>query len=158
MRSSLISSSSSPLEELRIILIQGFMNLRGFIMSKKKLTQKRLKELLHYDPETGIFTRIKKVRGGLGENPNEAGSIKTKHDYRIIGIDNKSYKASRLAFLYMEGYFPENIVDHKNRIKSDDRYKNLRQVTQQCNVKNCSIRKNNKSGVSGVFWEMNGLF
>ena len=57
-----------------------------------------------------------------------------------------------LAFLYMEGYFPENFVDHKNRIRDDNRWKNLRHVSHLCNMRNQSVAKNNVSGVTGVIW------
>lgn len=116
----------------------------------KRLTQKRLKELLHYNPETGIFTRLKTVPG-KAKKDNIAGYIK-KDGYRAISIDHKRYYASRLAWLYMEGYFPENEIDHKNRIRHDDRWINLRHVSHQCNLRNCGISKNNKSGITGVFW------
>lgn len=115
-----------------------------------KLTQARLKELLHYNPETGVFTRLK-TRGGA-KNGQATGSI-NKVGYVIIGIDYKRYNASRLAFLYMEGYFPENDVDHRNRIRHDNRWKNLRHASRQCNSRNCSLLKRNTSGITGVWWD-----
>ena len=115
----------------------------------KKLTQKRLKEVLHYDPITGIFiNRINRSNVKVG---SIAGYVQPD-DYRYIRIDCKGYKASRLAWLYMEGYFPEHEVDHRDRIKHNDRWKNLRHLTHSCNVKNASIKSNNKSGVTGVHW------
>ena len=56
----------------------------------------------------------------------------------------------RLAFLYMEGYFPENDVDHINRIKDDNRWCNLREVFRSCNMRNCDMMKTNTSGITGV--------
>lgn len=114
----------------------------------KQLTQARLKELLHYDPETGVFTwRVDK--GNKIKKGGKAGCIEG-NGYRIIGIDGKVYKASRLAFLYMEGYFPENDVDHKNQIRNDDRWKNLRHVSRQCNIRNSKLRKDSFNKVTGV--------
>ena len=69
-----------------------------------------------------------------------------------IGIGYKMYQISRLAFLYMEGYFPENDVDHINRISTDNRWNNLREVSPQCNSRNCNLSKKNKSKVTGVLW------
>lgn len=116
-----------------------------------KLTQAQLKEVLHYDPEAGVFTWMVPGKGmGVGQN---AGSINKFHKYRYIQLDGKNYLASRLAWLYMEGYFPEHQIDHKNRIRHDDRWKNLRHVSPQCNSRNCSISKNNKSGITGVCWQ-----
>jgi len=80
-----------------------------------------------------------------------AGSCR-KDGYIKIRTDNKAYFAHRLAFLYMEGYFPEYSVDHKNRDASDNRWGNLRHVTQGCNLQNKKVRSDNKSGFTGVDW------
>lgn len=116
---------------------------------KPKLTQERLKKYLLYDPETGIFTR---VRTGKGCKKGDIAGHKARHGYVTISVENKPHYASRLAFLWMEGYFPENNVDHINRVRDDDRWENLRHVTQSCNMRNLSIRSTNKSGVAGVHW------
>lgn len=113
------------------------------------LTQDELKKQLHYDPETGIFTwKINKanIKAGM-----EAGSI--SHGYRQITFNRKVLRLHRLAFLYMEGYLPENDVDHINRIKDDNRWSNLREVNRVCNSRNCNINKNNTSGITGVTWD-----
>ena len=118
-----------------------------------KLTQERLKELLHYDPETGIFTRLKTVSNASGaKKGNIAGCINTTDGYRYILIDGKRYNASRLAWFYMEGYLPEKDIDHGNRIRHDDRWKNLRHISHQCNMRNCKKRYTNTSGITGVYW------
>ena len=115
-----------------------------------KLTQEKLKELLDYAPANGVFVwkvdRGKKVKKG-----DVAGSI-DNHGYWCIKIESKRYLAHRLAFLYMEGYFPENQVDHIDRNRSNNEWKNLREVSQSCNMRNCKIRKTNKSGITGVCW------
>jgi len=118
-----------------------------------KLTQKRLKELLHYEPEIGIFTRLTTVSNYKAKKGDIAGCINKRDGYKRIVIDSKSYKSARLAWLYVEGYFPENDVDHKNRIRHDDRWENLRHVSRQCNIRNCGISKRNKSGIIGVDWD-----
>lgn len=105
---------------------------------------------MHYNPETGVFTwRIKK--SGNTKAGCVAGSLRTI-GYITIHVDNIDYKAHRLAFLYMEGYFPELFLDHINRIKNDNRWDNLREVSPSCNQRNTGINKNNTSGVKGVFW------
>ena len=115
-----------------------------------KLTQKKLKELLHYDPETGVFTWLMS-RPGIKPD-RVAGGINKIAGYRLISVDRKLYRASRLAWLYMEGYFPENDVDHEDRIRNNDKWDNLRHVSHQCNSRNCNISKNNNSGIMGVSW------
>ena len=114
------------------------------------LTQERLKYLFHYCPDTGVFIRrvtinSRAIAGAV------AGSI-TYYGYITISVDGKSYRAHRLAFLYMEGYLPEQDVDHINRIKTCNRWDNLRHVSRQCNNRNSSIRATNTSGVVGVNW------
>lgn len=117
----------------------------------KKLIQSRLKELLYYDPETGIFTWLIS-RGWSAKAGQVAGGICKISGYRHICIDGRSYPASRLAWFYMEGYWPENLVDHHDRIRHNDKWCNLRHVTPVCNAINCGIVKNNKSGITGVCW------
>lgn len=119
-------------------------------MSHPKLTQERLKKLLHYEPSTGVFTWI--VAPANQINVGDRAGCLNGHGYRHICIDRKHYKASRLAWLYIEGYSPEFDVDHQNRIRDDDRWCNLRHVSRQCNTRNCGMRKNNSSGVTGVSW------
>jgi len=113
------------------------------------ITQKRLKELLHYNPETGDFTRTIS-RGGVMAG-SIAGAFDT-HGYIQIRIDRKLHLAHRLVFLYINGEFPESQVDHVNHQRADNRIENLRQVLRQDNLQNQSLYINNSSGVSGVSW------
>jgi hypothetical protein len=113
-----------------------------------KLTQERLKEVLHYNPETGVFTWIvspaHRVKVG-----DVAGSI-CGNGYRLISIDSVKYKAHRLAWLYVYGYLPEHGVDHKDRVKVHNQIDNLREASQQCNMRNTGNFSDNTSGVKGV--------
>ena len=113
------------------------------------LTQKRLKELLLYNPDTGLFIRKKRVSSNALRGAVAGGIV---HGYVRIKIDRKVYSAHRLAFLYMVGYFPETTVDHINRVTNDNRWKNLREVTRLCQTRNCGMSKNNSSGVKVIYW------
>jgi hypothetical protein len=120
----------------------------------KTLTQERLKELIHYDPDTGVFSwRVdrghNKTKGMIAGNCNTLG-------YIDISINDKHYYAHRIAFLYMEGFFPENEVDHINRIRHDNKWRNLKHVSRQCNMRNQSLSKANTSGITGVTWHKGG--
>ena len=124
------------------------------------ITQKRLKELLSYDPATGVFVYLgvnseaeyvnKSQMAWYKRNEgNAAGYL--NHGYVRISIDGKQYEAHRLAFLYMEGYIPEQ-VDHIDHNESNNPYSNLRPATDLINSKNRTISILNKSGVTGVYW------
>jgi hypothetical protein len=112
------------------------------------ITQKQLKELLSYDSNTGVFTWIKKTsnRAPVG---NVAGYL--NHDgYVYIKINNKIYSAHRLAWLFTNKAYPENMIDHINGNRSDNRICNLREATRVENAYNQKKQKNNTSGVKGV--------
>lgn len=114
------------------------------------LTQKRVKEIIKYDPETGILTWRKPSRRTTVTG-KEAGSL-NQNGYREVEIGGKTYKAHRLAWLYVHGYLPESYLDHLDRVRDNNRISNLREVNQSCNMKNSSLYSTNKSGVAGVYW------
>ena len=98
------------------------------------ITQTRLKELLNYDPISGIFT-WKTSRGG--RKPGSIAGTKCIHKgYITIQIDGTLYRAHRLAFLYMIGRLPEDQVDHIDRCKDNNAWSNLRECTQAENQLN----------------------
>lgn len=115
----------------------------------KELTISRLKELLSYDPLTGHFTRLETISGGKA-NAGDIAGHSAYQGYIGIGIDGRYYKAHRVAWFYMHGVWP-TVIDHKNRIKSDNRLCNLREVTVSQNRENMIGYKNNKSGHKGVY-------
>jgi len=83
------------------------------------ITQARLKELLNYDPETGIFTRLTYGKGNFYIGSVAGG--RTKNRYIAINLDKKIYLAHRLAHLYMTGEWPKDQIDHINNIRDDNR-------------------------------------
>ncbi len=103
----------------------------------KRLTQEHLKELFEYDKDTGAF-KLK-----------EAGKVSAQ-GYVVIWIEGKKYLAHRLTFLYMTGELPEHHVDHINHDRSDNRWCNLREVTNAENLKNLKKLSRNTSGITGV--------
>ena len=120
-------------------------------MPKSSLTQKQLKEILHYNPETGIFTWLVKTAnrikiGDVAGSTNSCGYISIKIKYN-------RYLAHRLAWLYMTGGWPKHQIDHIDHIRNNNRWVNFRGATHQENHKNQSLPKNNISGICGVFWE-----
>lgn len=97
------------------------------------ITQDYLKEVLDYNPETGIFTW--KIDKGTGK----AGCLAANHNskgYIRIGLDGTSFTAHRLAWLYVYGEWPKGHIDHINRIRDDNRIVNLRIVSIRENGQN----------------------
>jgi hypothetical protein len=114
------------------------------------LTQARLKELLEYDTDTGIFKwKIRRnTRISIG---TKAGSL-TSDGYISITLFYKRYQAHRLVWLYVYGEFPTNMIDHINGIKDDNRLCNLREATRSQNAFNTNKPSTNTSGYKGVCW------
>lgn len=94
------------------------------------VTLNRLKEVLYYDPSSGIFTY--KVNRGTAKIGNVAGNL-SKAGYRYLSIDNVTYAEHRLAWLYIYEKWPDNDIDHINRIKNDNRILNLRDISKKQN-------------------------
>lgn len=116
-----------------------------------KLTAARLRHLLRYNPTTGVFVRrVAAGRHGCHKAGTVAGHLNARHGYITIRVDGRSYLAQRLAWLYMTGEWPKKQIDHKNLIRSENRWNNLREATHGQNVQNSSLRKNNTSGFKGA--------
>lgn len=117
-------------------------------MAKTDLTAQRLREVLHYDPETGVFTwrvqpssqvKVGDVAGGPGDQ-----------GYARITVDGFNRSAHRLAWLYMHGEFPKNQIDHADGVRNNNRLSNLRESSQSENCQNRAMRSDNTSGFIGV--------
>lgn len=111
------------------------------------VTYDRLKDLLHYDPESGVWTWRD---GGKGRSAGAVAGCATPLGYRVIGIGGAKHQSHRLAFLYMTGHEPEAEIDHINGVPGDDRWENLRPATPTQNRANKRACANNKLGVKGV--------
>lgn len=115
------------------------------------LTQEYLKKILHYNPDTGVFTRLVSV--SVNTRKGDVAGTKGLHRYASIKIKNRSYAAHRLVWLYMHGRLPEHDIDHINHVKTDNRLCNLREATRAENGRNRAMSSQNTSGFKGVFME-----
>jgi hypothetical protein len=112
------------------------------------LTHARLLELVHYDPETGIFTR--RPQRGQGRRPGKLIKSPAPIGYLKGQIDGGQYLLHRLAWFYMTGRWPSKHLDHINRQRADNRFDNLREATPSQNTINGKTRCDNTSGYRGV--------
>lgn len=114
------------------------------------ITHEYLKEILHYEESTGHFYWKKRlsIRVSIGAL---AGHVSKVSGYVELRIHGKMYRGHELAWFYKTGEFIK-WVDHKNGIRHDNRWANLRRSTQAQNNRNKSMSKNNSSGFKGVVY------
>ena len=111
------------------------------------ISQERVKELLDY-VEGGLYWKVSTSnRVKVGER---AGTLE-KTGYRRIKVDGKYYREHQLVFLYHEGWIPK-LIDHRDGERGNNMFENLREACFSTNAMNSTIRKNNSSGVKGVYW------
>lgn len=116
--------------------------------SEVLLTQELLKEALHYNPETGIFTRLTSPSNSVKVG-DTVGNL--TQGYLAATLNRRRYRLHRLAFLYMEGRWPAQI-DHIDHVRDNNVWANLREVTPTENKRNTGLALNNTSGTTGVSW------
>jgi hypothetical protein len=108
----------------------------------KNITQDRLTSLYQYNPETGVFTRYGR----------EVGFLNWK-GYILIQIDDKRYRAHRLAWFYTHGEWPNSQIDHIDHDRTNNAITNLRLATPTDNARNQSLHLLSTSGTTGVYWD-----
>lgn len=99
-----------------------------------------------YDAETGLFRFIDGAKRGKIVGRSDGGK-----GYWRISIGGIHYAAHRLAWLCVNGFWPEFQIDHVNGIKSDNRIANLREASNSQNTMNQGLRVDNSTGHKGVF-------
>ena len=115
-----------------------------------ELTAEHLRSILNYDPATGVFTW--KVRTSRSVKIGDITGCPNGHGYLHIQLQSRPYKAHRLAWFYVYGEWPKDQIDHINRIRTDNRISNLREVTNKQNQQNAGKSSHNTSGHPGVSW------
>lgn len=118
------------------------------------LTQQRLKELIHYDPATGVFT-WNVVRGPKGKGSTVGQSLrKGKGLEKWVVIDKTRRRLSDMAFLFMTGEFPSGVMCFLDTNRSNLAWSNLKEVVKQSpkTTRLISDKTKLKSGYKGVYW------
>lgn len=112
------------------------------------ITAELLRDLLEYDPETGVFRWRRNMRG-----PVRAGDIAGRlkpNGYLTLKVAQRDYLVHRLAFLYMTGEWPPDEVDHIDLARDNNRWANLRPATTTQNRGNQRMQLRNRAGLKGV--------
>lgn len=124
------------------------------ITMKNDLTADEARQLLDYDPETGLLRWRQTTLKPKEWNTRWAGKVTGYRDERShclqVRLNNRIYVAHRLARLIMTGEWPAEEIDHISGDWSDNRWKNLREATRGENMRNKAKQSNNTSGYRGV--------
>lgn len=130
-------------------------------MTKRSLpTPEELRQLLRYDPETGKLYWKPRPDSSFA-TLNAAGVWNARFcgkealacvddGYRTGFLKGRRVRAHRIAWAIYYGEYPENQVDHINRVRSDNRICNLRASSGSENQWNTVTRSSSKSGLKGV--------
>jgi hypothetical protein len=113
------------------------------------LTAERLRDVLAYDPDTGVFTWLVDPPRGAKRAGSVAGIVLTT-GYRQIKVDGRKHLAHRLAFLHVHGRWPEGDLDHSDGNRANNAAANLREATETENQGNMRRPSSNSSGFKGV--------
>jgi hypothetical protein len=123
----------------------------------------KIKQLLDYNPGTGELRWKQRPLTDFSERGHwktwtkrfadtVAGTIGA-NGYRAISISGKRYYAHRIAWAIHHGAWPSEQIDHINQQRDDNRMSNLREATNQQNMKNATRLRSNTSGATGVHWD-----
>mgnify|MGYP002682441619 CR=1 FL=1 len=117
-------------------------------MATADITAALLRELFHYDPDTGVFTRLVRTSNNCTLGPS---GMLTKRGSVAVSVCGKKRAAHRLAWLYMTGEWPADEIDHIDGDQTNNRFANLRECSGAENKQNMRrARRGNKSGFLGV--------
>ena len=124
-------------------------------MADLSLSLDLLRECLHYDPDTGHFTRKVATKGPSGRVGSVCGYSDQK-GHLYLCFKGSRYAIHRLAWFYVHGCWPKDLIDHINGDRGDNRIVNLREADVVLNGQNQRrARSGSRSGVLGVTIQKN---
>ena len=97
------------------------------------MNSKNIRERFNYDPDTGWF--INRATG------RSVGVSKKTNNYAQIRVENQTYYAHRLAWLWVYGVWPTGVLDHINGRRNDNCISNLEDVTQEENMRRMGVAR-----------------
>lgn len=119
---------------------------------RKRPTQVRVRDLFEYKEDGTLARKVlasKLSRAKVGERVR--GGVCTSGYYQIY-VDGIYYFLHQIIWVWHHGYWPENQIDHIDRVRTNNKIENLREVSQTCNSRNSSLQSRNSVGVKGVGW------
>lgn len=121
------------------------------------LTPEQLRAALDYSPATGILTwrhrRDVLPRVNTRYAGKAAGCPDGQYGYISIRLNDRLYQAHRLAWLWMTGAWPEDMIDHRDMNPANNAWNNLRPATKAENMRNQGTPVHNKSGLKGASFD-----
>ena len=121
--------------------LQGF----DYMLIKNKLSYSLVKEWFDYNNDGSLTRKFN------NKSKKEKAGYVERDGYIRLSIQGKLFPIHRVVWLWHYGYWPENLIDHIDRDKSNNKIENLREATPTCNVRNSKVYKHNTSGVRGVY-------
>lgn len=127
-------------------------------MAKTDLTAQRLRELVSYDPETGLFIWLPRALSAFASLRSHAVWHARYAGKQAGGFTGPGYvtingiTAHRLAWLYVYGQWPAGEIDHINGVRTDNRISNLRDVDRKTNAQNLRRMAKESGTPMGVFF------
>lgn len=103
-------------------------------MAEASIDHERLLREIHYDPATGKFER--KVKTSAFARLGPLPGTKAGRCYRVTSVQGQQVYLHRLAWFYVHGEWPKQVIDHVNGDPLDNRIANLRDVAQRTNCQN----------------------
>ncbi len=121
----------------------------SMITRKEKQLVAICREFLKYDKLSGKVVWIKQKGAAKA---NRVAGYKSKKTGWTIRLNGRNYQLTHIIWLMTFARFPKKYIDHIDHDPCNNRLENLREVSHQGNLKNMSLKKNNTSGVCGVYF------